>query len=305
MADNIAHKVYYVAEATRGTTPATPALTTIRHTSCNLALAKETFKSAEIDSTRNLIDFRHGNRQVGGDIGFELSVGSFDDFIQALMMGTWATNVLKVGTTRRSFSIVRNFTDQAAGVLPFHRFTGCEVNKMNLKLVAGKVVSGSFGFLGKNVAYEGTATTGATYPAITTSTVIDAFTGSLTVDGVANADITELTLNIENGLAPNYALFDDTSQLPSTDMCNVSGELGIYFRDNTFLQKFLAQTYTNLVFSMMDQANAKGYTIRIPKISLTGGQPDVSGGGPIQLKVPFQAVYDSTVATSLQITRIP
>lgn len=304
MSDSNAHKLYAVLETVRGTTPATPALTTVRHSGATLALAKETFGSGEISSTRETKDFRHGNRQVGGDISFELSYGSFDAYLEALLMGTWTANVLKVGATRRSFSVIRNFSDQSGGDNAFHRFTGCEFSKLALKLVAGKIVTGTFGLLGKNVVYEATAPTGATYPAVTTSVVMDGFTGSLTVDGVANTQVTELSLNFENGLTPNFALFDDTSQLPSTGVCNVSGEFGLYFSNAAFLTKFLSQSYTDLAFTMLDGA-AKGYTIRVPRIALTGGQPDVSGTGAISLKIPFQATYDTATAMSVSITRIP
>lgn len=304
MSDSIAHKLYAVVETIRGTTPATPAMSTVRHSSCNLGLSKETFRSEEIHTTRELKDFRHGNRQVGGEFGFELSYGSFDPYLEALLMGTWTANVLKVGTTRRSFTITRNFSDQVGGSNPFHRFTGCEFNKLALKLVAGKITTGSFGVLGKNVAYEAAAFAGSTFPAATTSTVMDGFTGSLTVDSVASLAFTELNLNFENGLSPNFALFDDTSQLPSTDICTVSGDFGLYFDNAAFLTKFLSQAYTDLSFTMLDNAG-KGYTIRLPKLSLTGGQPDVSGKGSIMLKVHFQAVYDATATASVIITRIP
>ncbi|MEX5533383.1 phage tail tube protein, partial [Pseudomonas syringae] len=76
MSDVIDHKLYAVLETVRGTTPATPAMSTVRHTSCNLGLSKETFRSEEIRTTRELKDFRHGNRQVGGEFGFELSYGT-------------------------------------------------------------------------------------------------------------------------------------------------------------------------------------------------------------------------------------
>lgn len=158
--------------------------------------------------------------------------------------------------------------------------------------------------LGKNVAFDAAIFAGSTFPAATTSTVMDGFTGSLTVDGSPSLAFTELMLNFENGLSPNFALFDDTSQLPSKDICQVSGDFGLYFENAAFLTKFLNQTYTDLSFTMLD-GDGKGYTIRLPKLSLTGGQPDVSGKGSVMLKVPFQAVYDATTTASVIITRIP
>jgi hypothetical protein len=96
------HGVAFATEATFGvSTYAT--LTSLRHTSCSLGLAKETFQSAELREDRQIADFRHGNQKPAGNIGIELSYGEFDTFLEAALCGTWATNALVAGTTMRSF----------------------------------------------------------------------------------------------------------------------------------------------------------------------------------------------------------
>ena len=67
---------------------------------------------------------RHGNRKVGGDIKGELSYGTFDDLLEAVLCGTWTTDVLKAGTTRRSFTFERYFAD----ITQYLRYRGCEIN---------------------------------------------------------------------------------------------------------------------------------------------------------------------------------
>lgn len=303
MSDSIHHLLYLVAEATYGTTPATPELTQVRHTSCSLALSKESFRSNEINSTRNLQDFRHGNQQIGGEIGVEISAGTYDTLLQALLMGTWNANVLKIGQTRRSFSFIRNFIDQVTvGQKGKHAFTGVEMNKLSLKLVAGKVIEGSFGVIGQDVTYSDDLPVDYTTAGPTTTRVMDAFTGSATVDGDTYG-ITELMLTIENGLTPNFVLFSPYTELPSNQLCSVSGEIGLRFRSAALLELFLAGTQVELQFQISD--GAKTYTFLLPKIMLNGGQPDVGGEGPINIKVPFTAVYDSATGSSIQITRVP
>lgn len=304
MSDSIHHQLFIVPEATYGTTPATPALSTVRHTSCSLALSKDTFKSNEIDASRNLKDYRHGNQQIGGDVGVEISSGTYDTLLEALLMGTWATNVLKIGTTRRSFSMLRKWTDQGtAGKKQHHLFTGCEVNKLALKLVAGKIIEGTFGFLGRDVSYADAAPTGATYPAATTTLPMDAFSGSASVGG-ASYNITELTLNLENGLTPNFVLFSSLTSLPSNQVCGVSGEIGLRFESAALLEAFKAATQMAFTFTIQD-SNAKSYTFSMPKVMLNGGQPDAGGEGPVNLKIPFTAIYDGTDASTIKITRVP
>lgn len=44
----------------------------------------------------------------------------------------------------------------------------------------------------------------------------------------------------------------------------------------------------------------------IPNIVYTGGQPDVSGEGPVTLSMPFQATLDPAIeGTNIVIQRIP
>lgn len=304
MSDSVQHVLQLVPEVTYGTTPATPALQILRHTNCNIGLTKETFRSSEIDASRNIKDFRHGNLQVGGDIGVEISAGTYDSILEALFMGTWTTNVLKIGTTRRSFSIQRKFADQATATFKNrHLFTGMEANKLSLALVAGKLITGSFGWLGKTVAYSDTDPAGATAPAVTTTAAMDTFAGSVMVNSVAYP-VTELTLNIENGLSPNFKLFSNTTEQASMQAVNVTGEIGVRFEKSALLELFLAGTQVPLAFTIQDAA-AKSYAFSMPKIIFNGGQPDVGGEGQIMLKIPFQALYDTGISSCVQITRVP
>jgi hypothetical protein len=81
----------YIAEVTFGTTPVSSAFQRIRDVSFSVNLQKEAYQSEERRSDRQRQDVRHGYRSVTGDIVGELSQQSWDDFIQAIMGGTWAT----------------------------------------------------------------------------------------------------------------------------------------------------------------------------------------------------------------------
>ena len=89
MANGSRHSMFYVPEATYGTTPANPAWKPIRHTGTTLGLSKDSISSEELRSDRMIADFRQGANQVGGDIKFELSFLSFDDLLEAVLGGTW------------------------------------------------------------------------------------------------------------------------------------------------------------------------------------------------------------------------
>lgn len=84
-------EIGYLAEVTFGTTPVSSAFQRIRDVSFSVNLQKEAYQSEERRSDRMRQDVRHGYRSVTGDIVGELSQQSWDDFIEAIMGGTWAT----------------------------------------------------------------------------------------------------------------------------------------------------------------------------------------------------------------------
>lgn len=99
MADGSRHSIYSVKEQTYGITPTNPALDLVRVTGTTLGLAKDSLQSEEIRSDRQITDFRLGANQVGGDISFELSYGSFDQFLEAVLLSADWASPATTGTT--------------------------------------------------------------------------------------------------------------------------------------------------------------------------------------------------------------
>lgn len=303
MADGSRHGLRYIEESTYGTTPATPAFNTLRHTSCTLALSKNSSQSAEIRDDRQISDLRHGAKQVGGDIGFELSATTFDDLIEAVMGGTWATNVLKAGTTRRSFTFERYFADIAGIDKPFHRFTGCEINTMNLSVQPDARITGTIGVIGQDMQTDTAIITGATYGAATTTAGLDSFTGTLSEGGSQIGVVTEISLDINNGQSSRFVVGSEISARPSIGQSVITGQIGVFFENSDLLDKFINETESSISFTLPDAAG-NSLTFLLPRVKYNGGQPDVSGPGDIILTMPFQALYDATEQTNLKITRV-
>lgn len=309
MADGSRHALRLVPEVTYGVTPATPTFEAIRHTGTTVALAKESLQSGELRDDRMIASYRHGARQVGGDITVEVSFGSFDTILEALLGGTWDTDTptagtdqLKAGVLRRSFTLERYFADILAANKPWHRFTGCEFNTMELQVNANALITGTFGVVGKDQVLAALAIAGATYPAAPATEPLDSFTGALKEGGVDIAVVTELTLSLDNGLDPKYVVGSKTTNRPSISRSNVTGTMTAYFEDSTLLEKFINETESSLEFTLPDGAG-NSYRFVIPKLKYTGGQPDVTSEGPITLAMPFQAILDSVSGTNIIIER--
>ena len=300
------HEADYIAEVTFGTTPATPAMTLIRHNSMSLALAKDSLQSDELRSDRQIADFRHGNKSVGGDITAELIYGEQDTFLEAALGGTWAVDTpsagidqLKVGETLTSFTIRRFFSD----ITQYEVFTGVRFSGLAISVQPNQISTITFTCNGQDMST--TNLTGSTQNAANTNTPFSGHeAGTIKEGGIAYAGITGIDLNLDNGLESAFELGSDTTGEHVIARSNCTGTVTAYFENATLLNKFVNETESSLEFT---QTDVDGNTLRfvVPRIKYTAGQPDVSGEGGILLSMPFQGLYDVTSGTNFYIERNP
>lgn len=294
------HSLAYVSEVTFGTTPGTPAMLAFRNTGTTLAVRKDNFVSAEIRNDRQVVDLRHGVRRAEGDINFELGYGSFDDFLEAALFGTWATNVLKAGVTPKFFTIERAFAD----VSEYWAFTGCMVNMMSLNIVPNDMVKGTFGVIGTGSMTPASSPLDASVTAAATHPPFDGFTGSLT-EGGSSANVTALTLELNNNLSPSFIIGSDTAPQILAGQSILTGTVSAWFESETLVNKFLAETESSLSVTL-EGISGGDHTILIPRIKYTAATVDVqSADEGLLVSLPFQALRDSSEATNLKITRVP
>jgi hypothetical protein len=301
--------MYWTTEVTYGNTPNNPPWTPIRHKSTTLALTKETVTSEELRSDRMVTDVRHGNYKIGGDIPVEFSFDSFDTLLESALCGAWAeetpssgTDRLKAGTTRKSGSIMRVFGDLDAGNT--HQvFRGCEVNSLTMSIKPNAMVEATFGIIGQDLAGAASAPSGSTYATATSTSPFDSFTGTITEGGSSIALVTEIALDLKNGLDSRYVVGDAQSLRPSIGRSMLTGTVTAFFDNTTLFNKFVNETESSLVFTLVD-LDGNTYEFNIPRIKYTGGQPDVGGEGPISIAMPFQALYSSADGTSFYIDKV-
>ena len=303
------HSMGHKVEATYGTTPTSPAFTDIRHTGTSLGLSKSSFESDELRNDRQIQSFRHGNKSVAGDISIKMSYGSFDDLIEAALGGTWDTDVpsagidtLLAGTTRRSFTIERKFTD--LDTPEWHRYTGCEINTFSLSVAPDAIVTGTFGVIGQDTSIGTAILSGATYPAATTVEPMDSFSGTITEGGSAIGTVTSIDFTLENGLNPLFAVGSDTTERPSIGKSRLTGTMTTYFQSKTLLEKFINETASSIILVLLDPAG-NSFSIELPNVKYNGGQPDVDGEGEITISLPFIALYDAGEGSQVVIERNP
>lgn len=302
IANGAQHSLHYIAESTYGTTPSTPTWTPLPHTGTTLALTKDAIESEKLRGDRQVEDFRHGNKSIGGDVSSEMEYGAFDDILEAVMCGTWSTNVLKSGSTRRSYTLERKFADLATP--EFHRYTGVEFNSMALSVAPNAMVSASFTVVGKDIALATSEVASSTYSSDVGNTPFDSFTGSITEGGSSIATVTSLDMTIENGLEPLFSVGSDTTNRPSIGKSRVTGTLVTYFDSKALYEKFINETASEIVCTLTD-VDGNSLQIDIPNVKYNSGQPDVAGEGAVTVSMDFVALYSSSDASQLVITRTP
>jgi hypothetical protein len=300
IANGAQHSLHYIAESTYGTTPSTPTWTPLPHNATSLNLSKDAIESEKLRGDRQVEDFRHGNKQVGGDVTAELEYGAFDDILEAVMCGTWATNVLKAGTTRRSFTLERKFAD--LDTPEFHRYTGCEFNTLSMSIAPNALVTTTMGVIGKDISLATAEIASSTYSADVGNTPFDSFTGSITEGGSSIATVTSLEFTVENGLEALFSVGSDTTNRPSIGKSRVSGTLTTYFDSKALYEKFVNETSSEIVCTLTDSAG-NDLQIDIPNVKYNSGQPDVSGEGAITVSMDFVALYSTGDASQLVFTR--
>lgn len=298
MASGSRHEISFCGETTFGDPPITPTMLRFRNTGTTLNLSKDTFASDEIRSDREVSDLRHGNRRVQGDLNFELSYGAFDEWIAAALFGTWGSNVLKGGVTPQSKTIERRFLD----IPRYLQYKGCMPTRMTLGMQPGnRMIAGSFGIIGKEMIDSSTSLGTPTDVAL--NPPMDSFTGSISEGGSPIATITGFNLTVDNRLDPGYYLGSALVQDIEPGRRVVTGNVTANFRDTALLTKFLNETST--VLSITIDGVGGDYTILLPRVKYTGGDIQMNGDQRIGQNLPFQALLDPTVASSIQITRVP
>lgn len=298
-------RLAYVAEATIGTIPATPSFKTLRYVSEGIKVGKQVAVSDEIRGDGNVSDIVDVGRSVEGPIAFELSYGTFDDFIEALLRGTWSTNVLVNGIAHRTFTFEKTFEQGATD--SFIRYRGCRVNSMDLTLESKALVKGSFGIVGIGSPSPTTAIiSGATYAAATTTPVLNAATNvaNLLVDGItASPKVKSLSLSIKSNLYANDQLGSLEADSHGLGRFEVTGSMQTYFRDLDTYNAIKNHSDVALSFDIGASTGSK-YTVLLEAVKLLDGDPVVGGNSQsVMLDVPFQAKYGGTTGGTMKITR--
>lgn len=293
----------YVVESTFGTTPGTPTLVQLPYTTHSLNLTKERVTGNDIQPDRMPRVDRHGNRSVAGDIVVDLRKGDYDPFFESAFFNTFSTNTLKIGTTPKYFSI----EDAATDINQFRLFTGMAVSSLAVSIRPNQMVTGTFSMVGKDMSIS-SVSVDPTKTASSGNAPFDAYSGALSIGNTGGAlssaaIVTGIDFTINNALAPTFVVGSSSTPQLEYGMATVEGTITAYFEDLALINRFLNEVETALQVSVDDPTGASDYTFLFPRVKINGADVPVDNPTSRVITLPFVALYDTTEATNIKLTR--
>ena len=144
-----------------------------------------------------------------------------------------------------SFNIEKGFND----IYEYFSFTGCVVNTFSLVFNPEAMITGSIGFLCGDTELNQTSIDGAEAPPTTiaaaeTGSPYDSWSATFSEGAIGGSFpyITSLTMNINNGVTPNYVLANAEPVEMSLGRSNISGSLTCLFKDDDLWDAFNDET---------------------------------------------------------------
>jgi len=288
----------FIVESTFGTTPAGN-FTNLPFSTHSLNLTKDRVAGTDIQADRMPRVDRHGNRQAAGDIVADLRDADYDAFLESAMLSTWSTNVLKVGTTPKFFSI----EDYAADIDQARLFTGMTVSTMGISLAPNQMVTATYGMVGKDMTISATQ---KTQNAASGAAPFDAYSGTLAIGNVngtpsTSAIVTGMDFTLTNSFAPTFVIGSDSAPQLEVGRAEVEGTISAYFEDAALINRFLNETETELEVTVGDGSNTMKFAF--PRAKINSADVGVDGPTSRVISMSFVALYNTTDASNLVITR--
>lgn len=305
VADGSQTRLADVSEVTINTIPTSPAFQTMRYVSSDVRLSKQTDIPNEIRADRNVASITDVGRSVQGNIQTLYSYSTYHTWLERLLCSTFATDVLKNGTTAKAATLEFFFEQGATDT--YVRYRGTRFNTLDLTLRPRQSVTAAWGIMGIGSPTPTTAIlSGATYTDATTTEVFNAGLNVAALDftGIVSAPkIQELSLKINNNIYPVDVVGQYEPYAHGLGRFDVTGSITALFEDLSTYTAILDHDDVTIGFTLTDAAgNSEVWSI--PAVKLTDGGPTVPGNGqPVTLQVPFTAHYDSGITASMSITR--
>lgn len=210
---------------------------------------------------------------------------------------------VKNGTTFKSYSIEKHYQDLTT---TFEVLRGMAINSLALNVTPDAILTGTFGFLGKD-SISGSATVGdgsnTSAPTNDVMNAIDHVKYIAEAGAVYGSTGFDFTLN--NNLRSRQQIGTLGAVSLGTGTIDITGTVQAYFDNSTVMDKYLNFTDTSLGIVVEDGAG-NAYVFDFPRVKYTSGRR-VAGGinTDIIADMAFTAYREPTENVTLRVVRFP
>lgn len=209
------------------------------------------------------------------------------------------------GIVKDTFTIEQEYPD----ITQFCATVGAVVNTMNLTSTSEALLTGSFGFIGRDTTWSGATVGTGTDIAQGTNPIMSsaANVGTIYIDGVAATGVYFKQINLDT--TNNSRGLTAIGYLPVFDINH--GSFGAtlatqtFFQDRTLLEKYLNGTPVSLSYSFTDSAGAT-IVVDVPYGKFSAGSTSGQAlNSDVMVDLTLTALNSPTLGYMLQISRIP
>ncbi len=217
----------------------------------------------------------------------------------------WFGDVLKNGTTQKSFTIEKGFLEQTTPT--YEDLLGMVVGGMNLNVAADAIMTGDFSYMGMTSTIDETALD-ATPEAASTEGVLNAVAnvGRIAEAGTAVVGpnyMQSLTMALNNNLREKKAIGTLGLIDVGTGSFEVTGNLTAFFGNKNLFEKYLAGTATNVNWRVFK--STKAVVMTMPNIKFESGTILAQGQNQdVVSELGYRAILDPTTSAMFQIDRV-
>lgn len=216
---------------------------------------------------------------------------------------------LENGVTLKSYTIEREYTDLTS---KFAVFAGMVVDSWTLSISPEAIVTGAFGFVGKNETSPGATTSNGTKNEAASNDVLNAIANvRVVLENGTSVELTEFSFDIQNNARTRLVIGVLGAASIGTGSIGVTGTLQFFYEDATdaLFSKYLNDTETSFAVIFDDQdgtGETNVYVIEFPRAKLSSGSRAAGGiNTDIIGDMTFAAIRDATIGKTVRVFRFP
>ena len=245
---------------------------------------------------------------IGGTINTELRELDYDlVFASLFRQDNWTADVLKFGTTRKTFSIEVEFQDLGTR---YKQLTGMQAYQGTFTFTRGEIAQVNMTFEGlvgtasvtTSLVGAGTSTAEPTRPSFQTGAGIS----TLDIKNTATtATVRSVVININNNLRGLDGLGSDDKTDVVFGAIQVTGNADFYLGTESFGHFVDKLNNTNSDLTIRSTlSNGAFYEFDVPNLKWGSGNPGAQGRSTdVMVNLEFTGIYDNTELSSLVLTR--